>query len=67
MTEDWIPIEDSPGGAGGYVWVAYRNPNHPEGWNLRIQSTPIMQEMVVKPEFWKPVQRVDPPKEKVKG
>lgn len=61
----WRAIDDGPEGAGGYVWVAYRNPHHPKGWNLRVQSTPIMPELGVEPEYWCPVRwpeyPVDPP------
>lgn len=58
MTE-WMKLEDGEGGptgAGGQVWVAYRNPNHPYGWSLRIQWTPLQQELGVIPEYWCPVE-----------
>jgi hypothetical protein len=62
----WIPMRDAPTGAGGQVWVAYPNPNHPLGWNLRIQWTPLRQELGSSDDFWdrcfwRPVDEVSPP------
>lgn len=52
----WRLVEtDGPDGAGGQVWVAYPNPYHPDGWNLRVQFTPIRSEHAVEPVWWIPV------------
>jgi hypothetical protein len=49
----WRPMDtDPPLGAGGQVWVAYRNPHHPTGWNLRVQWTPVVSEHAVELAFW---------------
>lgn len=53
----WTSMDTPPDGAGGQVWVAYRNPNHPNGWNLRVQWTPVMAEHAVEPLWWRPVER----------
>lgn len=61
-TYRWRSIEDDgPTGVGGQVWVAYPNPNHPGGYNLRIQWTPIKSELAVEPMFWRPVDQVEYP------
>lgn len=57
MADEWISMDDAPGGAGGQVWVAYPNPHHPEGWTLRVQWTPVMREVGVEPLWWCPVVR----------
>lgn len=60
--KEWRSVEtEGPDGVGGQVWVAYPNPNHPKGWNLRVQFTPIMREMGPEPVWWKPVEQVDYP------
>lgn len=65
MGEKWISIDDGPTGVGGQVWVAYPNPHHPDGWNLRVQWTPIRSEHAAKPLYWMPiVPPAPPPKEK---
>jgi hypothetical protein len=52
----WRSVEeDGPDGAGGQCWVAYPNPNHPNGWNLRVQFTPLMPELASKPAYWYPI------------
>jgi len=61
----WISMRDAPGGAGGQVWVAYRNPYHPNGWNLQVQWTPIISRHTHEPEYWMPLIYPDPPKEPV--
>jgi hypothetical protein len=58
---DWISIDTPPTGVGGQVWVAYPNPYHPQGWNLRVQWTPIVSEHAVKPLFWRPCEIPEPP------
>jgi hypothetical protein len=55
--DEWISIDDGPDGAGAQVWVAYQNPNHPDGWNLRVQWTPVRNELAVEPMWWCPVVR----------
>lgn len=59
--DDWIPMKRAPEGVGGQVWVAYPNPQHPLGWNLRVQWTPIIPELNVEPYFWKPIAQPPPP------
>ena len=54
LKNPWISIADGPDGAGAQVWVAYPNPHHPCGWNLRVQWTPIQSEHMVEPLFWCP-------------
>lgn len=54
----WRPVEtEAPDGAGGQVWVAY--PNHPDGWNLRVQWTPLRAEVGRSADmtgcYWQPV------------
>lgn len=62
----WRSVEDDgPDGAGGQVWVAYPNPNHPMGWNLRVQWTPITSEHAVEPLYWCPVEFPGYPPSKV--
>jgi hypothetical protein len=61
----WYRMDEGGGGVGGQVWVAYRNPHHPLGWNLRVQFTPIRAELGREPEYWCPVvQPTYPPKDK---
>ena len=39
---EWKSVEtDGPTSAGFQVWVAYPNPNHPHGWNLIVEWTPL--------------------------
>lgn len=62
MATEWYSVEDEhPTGVGGYVWVWYPNPHNPRGGNMRVQSTPIMQEMAVKPTLWAPCPEPKPP------
>lgn len=60
-TAPWISTEYGPTSAGGQVWVAYPNPHHLDGWNLRIQWTPLQSEMAIEPLYWCPVERPAPP------
>lgn len=64
----WRPLEtDPPDGAGGQVWVAYPNPNHPNGWNVRVQWTPVRPELLSRPIYWKGIEEDPgvPPKEQL--
>lgn len=65
VAHKWIPMANSPRGAGGQVWVAYRNPYHPNGWNLRVQWTPIVTEHAIEPEFWMPIDYPNPPPKEI--
>lgn len=63
VSGDWISMDNPPDGAGGQVWVAYPNPHHPDGWDLRVQWTPIQSEHAVEPLYWRPCERPPyPPK-----
>lgn len=58
----WIPFPYAgPTGAGAQVFVAYRNANHPKGWNVQVQSTPIMSAYAIEPEYWRPIDWPEPP------
>jgi predicted nucleic acid-binding Zn-ribbon protein len=65
--EQWYSLDENdpeahwPDGVGGQVWVAYPNPHSPDGWNLRIQWTPIRKELGPEPALWRPIQPVNPP------
>jgi hypothetical protein len=49
----WRSVEeDGPDGAGGQCWVAYPNPNHPNGWNLRVQFTPCRRSSMTSSEVF---------------
>lgn len=60
--EGWFRYPDQCGdGVGAQVWVAYRNPHNPLGWNLRVQWTPIRTELGTAPEYWRPLDYPDIP------
>jgi hypothetical protein len=65
---EWRDAEtDGPDGAGAQVVVAYPNPNHPDGWNLRVQWTPLRAELAPMPALWRPLDWPAPPVEASDG